>query len=90
MDFLLSLTFYCFITGRVCIPIDPNNCDDFDPTTVPSLSEVFFIYFIDVLSVWVFILLLISKVAASLILCIFPMAIALNKFRREILSEIEL
>ncbi|KAJ0046698.1 hypothetical protein Pint_05354 [Pistacia integerrima] len=27
-------------TGRVCIPIDPQNCDEFDPTTVPTLSEV--------------------------------------------------
>ncbi|WVZ98156.1 hypothetical protein U9M48_043626 [Paspalum notatum var. saurae] len=27
-------------TGRVCVPIDPNNCDDFDPTTVPTLSQL--------------------------------------------------
>uniref|UniRef100_A0A1D1Z8K7 DNA primase n=1 Tax=Anthurium amnicola TaxID=1678845 RepID=A0A1D1Z8K7_9ARAE len=27
-------------TGRVCVPIDPNNCDDFDPTTAPLLSEL--------------------------------------------------
>ncbi|KAL5989289.1 hypothetical protein ACLOJK_010179 [Asimina triloba] len=27
-------------TGRVCIPIDPNNCDEFDPTAVPTLSEL--------------------------------------------------
>lgn len=26
--------------GRVCIPIDPSNCDDFDPTAVPTLSQV--------------------------------------------------
>uniref|UniRef100_I1PUT2 Uncharacterized protein n=1 Tax=Oryza glaberrima TaxID=4538 RepID=I1PUT2_ORYGL len=26
--------------GRVCVPIDPNNCDDFDPTTVPTLSQL--------------------------------------------------
>ncbi|RWR96487.1 DNA primase small subunit isoform X1 [Cinnamomum micranthum f. kanehirae] len=27
-------------TGRVCIPIDPENCDDFDPSAVPTLSEL--------------------------------------------------
>uniref|UniRef100_A0A0D9WJ53 Uncharacterized protein n=1 Tax=Leersia perrieri TaxID=77586 RepID=A0A0D9WJ53_9ORYZ len=27
-------------TGSVCVPIDPDNCDDFDPTTVPTLSQV--------------------------------------------------
>ncbi|XP_077221418.1 DNA primase POLA3 isoform X3 [Tasmannia lanceolata] len=27
-------------TGRVCIPIDPNHCDDFDPTRVPTLSKL--------------------------------------------------
>ncbi|KAJ1272780.1 hypothetical protein BS78_06G228300 [Paspalum vaginatum] len=27
-------------TGRVCVPIDPNNCDDFDPTAVPTLSQL--------------------------------------------------
>lgn len=27
-------------TGRVCVPIDPNNCDEFDPTTVPTLSQL--------------------------------------------------
>ncbi|KAI4979977.1 hypothetical protein ZWY2020_016730 [Hordeum vulgare] len=27
-------------TGRVCVPIDPNNCDDFDPLTVPTLSQL--------------------------------------------------
>ncbi|GAB2235461.1 hypothetical protein Droror1_Dr00025886 [Drosera rotundifolia] len=28
-------------TGRVCVPIDPQNCEDFDPTTVPTLSQLF-------------------------------------------------
>ncbi|KAK1265239.1 hypothetical protein QJS04_geneDACA022454 [Acorus gramineus] len=27
-------------TGRVCVPIDPDRCEDFDPTAVPALSEV--------------------------------------------------
>ncbi|XP_051195134.1 uncharacterized protein [Lolium perenne] len=27
-------------TGRVCVPIDPNNCDDFDPSAVPTLSQL--------------------------------------------------
>lgn len=27
-------------TGRVCIPIDPNHCEEFDPTTVPTLSKL--------------------------------------------------
>ncbi|PUZ39459.1 hypothetical protein GQ55_9G311800 [Panicum hallii var. hallii] len=27
-------------TGRVCVPIDPNNCDDFDPTAVLTLSQL--------------------------------------------------
>ncbi|XP_072997262.1 uncharacterized protein [Typha latifolia] len=27
-------------TGKVCVPIDPDNCDDFDPTTVPTLSQL--------------------------------------------------
>ncbi|GLT67920.1 hypothetical protein SLA2020_401940 [Shorea laevis] len=26
--------------GRVCVPIDPNRCDEFDPTTVPTLSRL--------------------------------------------------
>ncbi|KAL5747663.1 hypothetical protein ACOSP7_024676 [Xanthoceras sorbifolium] len=27
-------------TGRVCVPIDPENCEEFDPTAVPTLSEL--------------------------------------------------
>nr|XP_043613492.1 DNA primase small subunit [Erigeron canadensis] len=27
-------------TGRVCVPIDPNVCDEFDPTNVPTLSKL--------------------------------------------------
>ncbi|KAF7811306.1 DNA primase small subunit [Senna tora] len=27
-------------TGRVCVPIDPNQCEQFDPTTVPTLSQL--------------------------------------------------
>jgi len=27
-------------TGNVCVPIDPANCDDFDPTSVPTLNEL--------------------------------------------------
>uniref|UniRef100_A0A7C8Z9M6 DNA primase DnaG n=1 Tax=Opuntia streptacantha TaxID=393608 RepID=A0A7C8Z9M6_OPUST len=27
-------------TGRVCVPIDPNRCDEFDPTSVPTLSQL--------------------------------------------------
>ncbi|KAI5655344.1 hypothetical protein M9H77_32531 [Catharanthus roseus] len=27
-------------TGRVCVPIDPNHCEEFDPTTVPTLSQL--------------------------------------------------
>ncbi|KAJ0568416.1 putative DNA primase, small subunit [Helianthus annuus] len=27
-------------TGRVCIPINPNLCDEFDPTNVPTLSKL--------------------------------------------------
>jgi len=31
---------FFFVLGRVCVPIDPNRCDEFDPTTVPTLSQV--------------------------------------------------
>ncbi|GMN31607.1 hypothetical protein TIFTF001_003326 [Ficus carica] len=27
-------------TGRVCVPIDPNQCEEFDPTAVPTLSKL--------------------------------------------------
>ncbi|XP_059443736.1 uncharacterized protein LOC132175726 [Corylus avellana] len=27
-------------TGRVCVPIDPNCCEEFDPTAVPTLSKL--------------------------------------------------
>ncbi|KAK4601327.1 hypothetical protein RGQ29_010759 [Quercus rubra] len=27
-------------TGRVCVPIDPNHCEEFDPTAVPTLSKL--------------------------------------------------
>ncbi|PKA46070.1 DNA primase small subunit [Apostasia shenzhenica] len=27
-------------TGRVCVPIDPNHCDSFDPTSVPTLTKL--------------------------------------------------
>ncbi|GAA0184234.1 primase [Lithospermum erythrorhizon] len=27
-------------TGRVCVPIDPNRCEEFDPAAVPTLSQL--------------------------------------------------
>lgn len=27
-------------TGRVCVPIDPERCEEFDPSTVPTLSQL--------------------------------------------------
>ncbi|GAB2296312.1 hypothetical protein Dimus_030437 [Dionaea muscipula] len=27
-------------TGRVCVPINPQNCEEFDPTNVPTLSQL--------------------------------------------------
>lgn len=29
-------------TGRVCVPIDPLDCDNFDPTTVPTLGQLLY------------------------------------------------
>jgi DNA primase small subunit len=29
-----------WFSGRVCVPIDPNNCDEFDPLAVPTLSQL--------------------------------------------------
>jgi hypothetical protein len=38
------LTYVClhcdWTAGRVCVPIDPQDCDNFDPTTVPTLAQV--------------------------------------------------
>jgi len=31
---------YKYDIGNVCVPIDPANCDDFDPTSVPTLNEL--------------------------------------------------
>jgi hypothetical protein len=28
------------ITGRICVPIDPLKCDEFDPLNVPTLSSL--------------------------------------------------
>lgn len=27
-------------TGRICVPIDPERCDEFDPTTVPTVAQL--------------------------------------------------
>lgn len=35
---------FILVPGRVCIPIDPKDCEEFDPTTVPTLSEVSILY----------------------------------------------
>ncbi len=39
---MLSLRdfFPCLSLGRVCIPIDPSKADQFDPSTVPTLSQL--------------------------------------------------
>ena len=26
--------------GKVCVPIDPQHCEDFDPNNVPTLAQV--------------------------------------------------
>ncbi|CAL1382458.1 unnamed protein product [Linum trigynum] len=41
MDYLL-MTPFCVhpITARVCVPIDPVHCDEFDPRTVPTLAKL--------------------------------------------------
>lgn len=31
---------YLFIPGRICVPINPEHCDEFDPTTVPTVAQV--------------------------------------------------
>lgn len=35
---------FFFVLGRVCVPIDPNRCEEFDPTAVPTLSQVNLFY----------------------------------------------
>jgi len=36
----LSATFAFVFAGRVCVPIDPKRADEFDPTTVPTISDL--------------------------------------------------
>jgi hypothetical protein len=33
------MNFLCHI-GRVCVPIDPENCEDFDPHQVPTVADL--------------------------------------------------
>ncbi|KAB2608746.1 DNA primase small subunit [Pyrus ussuriensis x Pyrus communis] len=41
MNHLLKAPFWAHPKkGRVCVPIDPNHCEDFDPTAVPTLSTL--------------------------------------------------
>jgi hypothetical protein len=37
---MLTVYLFDFFLGYVCVPIDANNCDDFDPKAVPTLSLV--------------------------------------------------
>ncbi|THF99117.1 hypothetical protein TEA_027864 [Camellia sinensis var. sinensis] len=37
---LLAIGIARKLEGRVCIPIDPNHCEEFDPTTVPTVSKL--------------------------------------------------
>ncbi|KAJ4823018.1 hypothetical protein Tsubulata_009223 [Turnera subulata] len=36
----ITRCYHVILSGRVCVPIDPDNCDEFDPTRVPMLSQL--------------------------------------------------